>query len=42
MKHYQYDAVNVIHYVITPSSPYPYTAKFIFVGVRNKTRQIRC
>ena len=35
-------AVNVIHDVISTASPFPYTAKFIFVGVRNyKTRQFR-
>ena len=37
-----YDAVNMIHHVITIANPFPYTAKFIFVGVRyNKTQQIR-
>ena len=37
-----YDAVNVIHDVITTSNPFPYTAKFKFVGVRNnKTQQVR-
>ena len=30
-----YDAVNVIHDVITKANPIPYTAKFMFVGVRN-------
>ena len=30
-----YDAVNVIHNVITTANPSPYTAKFNFVGVRN-------
>ena len=36
-----YDAVNVIHDVITTASTFPYTAKFLFVGVRNnKTQQI--
>ena len=29
-----YDAVNMIHNVITPNL-FPYTAKFMFVGVRN-------
>ena len=29
------DAVNVIHYVNTTANPFPYTAKFKFVGVRN-------
>ena len=40
-----YEAVNVIHDVITKANPFPYSAKFIskFVGVRNnKTQQIRC
>ena len=37
-----YDAVNMIHDVITTVNPFPYTAKFMFVGVRNnKTQQIR-
>ena len=36
------DAVNVIHDVITTAKPVPYTAKFLFLGVRNdKTQQIR-
>ena len=37
-----YDAVNVIHDVITTSAnPFPSTAKFIFDGVRNnKTQQL--
>ena len=30
-----YDAVNMIHDVITTDNPFPYTAKFMFVGVRN-------
>ena len=30
-----YDTVNVIHDVITTANPIPYTAKFVFVGVRN-------
>ena len=38
-----YDAVNVIHDVITTAIPFPYTAKFIFVRVtNNKTQQVRC
>ena len=38
-----YDAVNMIHDVITTPDPFPYTAKLMFVGVkRNKTQQIRC
>ena len=44
-----YDAVNTIHDtvnrindVIRTANPFPYTAKFMFVGVRNnKTQQIR-
>ena len=37
-----YDAVNVIHDVITTADPIPYTAKFTFVGVRNnRTQQTR-
>ena len=37
-----YDAVNIIHDVITIHYPFPYTAKFMFVGVRNnETQQIR-
>ena len=37
-----YDAVNIIHDVITTPNPFPYAAKFMFVGVRhNKTQQIR-
>ena len=38
-----YDAVNFIHDVIITAKPFPYTAKFMFVGVRNdKTEQVRC
>ena len=34
--------VNVIHDVMTTADPIPYTAKFMFDGVRNnKTEQIR-
>ena len=37
-----YDAVNMIHDVITTANPIPCTAKFMFVGVRNnKTQQMR-
>ena len=37
-----YDAVNIIHDVITTPNPFPYTAKFMFVGVgNNETQQIR-
>ena len=39
-----YDAVNVIHDVITTASLFPNTAKFVLVGIwNNKTQQIiRC
>ena len=38
-----YDAVSVIHDVITTADPIPYTGKLMFDGVRNnKTLQIRC
>ena len=38
-----YDAVKMIHDVITTVNPFPYTARFMFVGVRNnKTEQVRC
>ena len=34
-----YDAVTIIHDVITTPNPFPYTAKCMFVGVRhNKTQ----
>ena len=37
-----YDAVHMIHDVFRTANPYPYTAKFMFVSVRNnKTQQIR-
>ena len=37
-----YDAINVVHDVITTTNPFPYTAKFIFVGVKNnKPQEIR-
>ena len=37
-----YDAVNMIHDVITTPDPFPYTAKLMFVGVsHNKKEQIR-
>ena len=36
-----YDKVNMINGVITTPNPSPYTAKFMFVGVRNnKSQQI--
>ena len=31
--------VNMIHDVITTANPFPYTAKFMFVGVRNNTSE---
>ena len=34
-----YDAVNVIHDVITIANPFSYTAKFLFVGVTNNKTQ---
>ena len=38
-----YDAVNMNHDVISTANPFPDTAKFMFVGVRNnKTQQVRC
>ena len=33
------DAVSVIHDVIKTANPFPYTAKFIFVGVTNNKTQ---
>ena len=37
-----YCAVKMIHGVIKTANPFPYTAKLMFVGVRNdKTQQIR-
>ena len=30
-----YDAVNMIHDVITTANPFPYTGNFMFVSVRN-------
>ena len=36
-----YDAVNIIHDVITIRNLFPYTAKFMFVGVKiNETQRI--
>ena len=38
-----YDAVSMIHDVITTANPFPDTAKFMFFGVRNNnTQHIRC
>ena len=37
-----YDIANITHDDITTLNPFPYTAKFMFVGVRNnETQQIR-
>ena len=37
-----YDAVNMIHDVISTANPFSSTAKFMFVGVKNnKTQQLR-
>ena len=37
------DADSMIHDVITTANPFPYTAKFMCVDVRNnKTQQVRC
>ena len=37
-----YDAVNMIRDVIRTANPFQYTAKFVYVGVRNnQTSQIR-
>ena len=37
-----YDAVNMIHDVITTANIFQYAAKFMFVGIRNnKTQQMR-
>ena len=37
-----YDAVSTIHDVIRTANPFPYTAKFMFVGAtNNRTQQIR-
>ena len=38
-----YDAVNMIHDVISTANPCPDTDNFMFVGARNnKTQQVRC
>ena len=34
-----YDAVNMVHDVISTTYPFPDTAKFMFVGLRNKKTQ---
>ena len=41
-KRHVYGVVSMIHDIITTTDPFPYTAKFIFVSVRNnKTQKIR-
>ena len=36
-----YDAVNMVHDVITTPNPFSYTAKLLLVGIRNnKTQQM--
>ena len=38
-----YEAVNIIHDVISTADSFPDTAKFMFVSVkRDKTQQVRC
>ena len=34
-----YETVNIIHDVISTANQFPYTAKFMFDGVRNNTTQ---
>ena len=34
-----YDAVNMIHDVISTPNPFPYTAKFMFFGVKKKKKK---
>ena len=34
-----YDAVNMIHDVISTANPFPDIAKFMFVGVRNNNKK---
>ena len=35
------DTVNMIHDVITTANPFPYTAKFMLISIKNnKTQQI--
>ena len=37
-----YGTVNIIHDIITIGNRFPYTAKFMFAGVRNnETQQVR-
>ena len=37
-----YDAISMIHDVVTTANQFPFTSKFMFVSVRNnKTQQIR-
>ena len=35
-----YDAVSMIHDIIRTTNPFPYTAQFMFVGVRNKKKKL--
>ena len=34
-----YDKVNIIYIVIIIPNPYPFTAKFVFIGVKNNKDQ---
>ena len=34
-----YDTVNIIHDVIKTANTFPYTAKLMFVGIRNSKTQ---
>ena len=41
-KRHFFDAINMIHDVIRTANPFPYTAKFILVGVRsNRTQRMK-
>ena len=35
-----YDEVNMIHDIILAANPFPDTAKFMYVGVRNNKTQL--
>ena len=35
-----YDAVNLIHDAITAANPFSYTAKFMFIGVKNNKTEL--
>ena len=42
-KRHVYDAVSIIHDVISIANIFPFTALFMFDGVKNnKTQQMRC